>query len=522
MSNLTEEEEKTQIEVRVGSYTTQDPDPTDPFLVSNDDLKKISGFSTNVKRKVSRDLKKGFSGDGANSRQLEEQIITGYNLFDVVSPPYHLDHLAALYEISAPHYAAVRAKVSNIVALGYEFIESSASKEKLENLEEEKKEAAQRKLRKGKRSIQSWLDSKNKNDEFSETLIKVWTDYETTGNGYLEIGRKITGEIGYIGHVSSLNIRVRRARDGFVQLIANQARFFRNYQDENTGDPLGKDIRPNEIIHFKKYTPTNSYYGIPDIVSAQQAIAGNEFASRYNLDYFENKAVPRYLITLKGGVLGPGSERQMLEFFQNNLKNTNHRTLFVPLPDDTADSKVEFKMEAVEATVQDSSFNDYLQHNLKEILMANGVPASKVSMPDGGTLAAARDASATFKEQVCRPEQKNIEKKINKIILEVTDAFEFKLKELTLTDEVALAQMDQIYLTNKTMVPNDIRVDRWGWSALPDGDEPIDLKSDVASEAISNATDARSRDQRRAAAPGPDSAISPTGRAPKGGGRVTE
>jgi capsid portal protein len=88
-----------------------------------------------------------------------------------------------------------------------------------------------------------------------------------------------------------------------------------------TANPIaGGQIRPNEIIHLKKYTPMNNYYGIPDIIAAQNAMAGNEFAGKYNLDYFENKAVPRYIITVKGAKLSPESERKLLEFFQVGLK----------------------------------------------------------------------------------------------------------------------------------------------------------------------------------------------------------
>jgi capsid portal protein len=124
----------------------------------------------------------------------------------------------------------------------------------------------------------------------------------------------------------------------------------------------------------------NNYYGIPDIVAAQMALAGNEFAGRYNLDYFENKAVPRYIITVKGAKLSPESERKLLEFFQVGLKGKNHRSLYIPLPADTPDNKVEFKMEPVEAGAQESSFNIYRQSNRDEILLAHRVPINKIGV----------------------------------------------------------------------------------------------------------------------------------------------
>ena len=173
--------------------------------------------------------------------------------------------------------------------------------------------------------LNEWLESVNEEETFTETLIKVYTDLESTGNGYIEIGRTTRGDIGYIGHIPAKTMRVRRLRDGYMQLLYGKAVFFRNFGDQETPNPITSATdRPNEIIHLKKYTPTNNYYGIPDIIASQNAMAGNEFAGKYNLDYFENKAVPRYLITVKGAKLSGESERKLLEFFQVGLRGKNH------------------------------------------------------------------------------------------------------------------------------------------------------------------------------------------------------
>ena len=51
-------------------------------------------------------------------------------------------------------------------------------------------------------------------------------------------------------------------------------------------DPIHSDPNPNEVIHFKTYSPNNTYYGIPSSVSAATAIVGDKFAKEYNIDYF--------------------------------------------------------------------------------------------------------------------------------------------------------------------------------------------------------------------------------------------
>lgn len=498
----------------------------DPFLSPAESVRKMGGVSPALKRKTSRELQKVHaSEDGdAGSKKIEGGDITGYLLFGVVIPPYNLEYLAKLNELSSPHYAAIKAKVANIVGLGFDLVETAATKEKLDKIQgEDATQKTRRKLARTKQDMLAWIDSCNKDDEFIETLIKVWTDYEATGNGYLEVGRTVSGQIKYIGHIPATAMRVRQKRDGYVQIISNKAVFFRNFGDDETTDPIGNDPRPNEVIHFKKYSPTNNFYGVPDIIAAQHAIAGNEFSARFNLDYFENKAVPRYVVVVKGGSLSMGAQRNILEFFQTDLKGKNHRTLFVPLPADTSEQKTSFDMKPVESGTQDASFINYDKSNLRNILMAHRVPIGKVTQADGASLAASRDADKTFKEQVCRPEQKIAEKKLNKIFREVTDIFELKLNELTLTDEDTLSKIDERYLRWGVMVPNEVRA-RWGWTGIKDGDKAVGMMQQTESanqakaEVAAQANAARARDSARSAGAS-DSAGE--ARQPKGDGRAT-
>jgi capsid portal protein len=262
----------------------------------------------------------------------------------------------------------------------------------------------------------------------------------------------------------------------------------------------------------------SNYYGLPDIVAAQVALAGNELSGRYNLDYFENKAVPRYIITVKGAKLSPESERKLLEFFQVGLKGKNHRSLYIPLPGDTPDSKTEFKMEPVEANPQESSFNVYRKSNRDEILLAHRVPINKIGTPEGVNLAVARDADKTFKEQVCRPAQMILEKKINKIFEEKTDALSIKFNELTLTDEDTQSKIDERYLRMQVITPNEVRI-RKGMIPLEGGDDMVDLKGQAASEQLAQAGNTRQRSQNRQAT-APDK--SGEGRNAKGDGRQVD
>jgi PBSX family phage portal protein len=502
----------------------------DDFKKSGDDLLSLSGLSQNFKKSAKRKLEKSlvtvggqvveadnnqYAGDDASSKQIIPDKY-GYGIFDVVEPQYNQYSLAKIYELSAPNYAAINAKVANIVGLGYDLHPSNSVMQKMEDAPTQQDLSRMRKnVARAKTRVIDWLETRNDDDSLTATLMKVYIDVESTGNGYIEIGRKSNGEIGYIGHIPAPTMRVRRLRDGFVQIVSGRAVFFRNFQDTTTKNPITTDQKPNEIIHIKSYTPTNTYYGAPAIAAAKNAMAGNEFASRFNIEYFENKAVPRYIFWIKGAKMTPEAEERLFEFFQSSVKGQNHRTAIIPIPADTPDKKVEMKMEAVENSIQDSSFNNYRKGNVNEILMVHRTPASKVGAAEGIGLAAAREADRTFKEQVCRPAQDSLEKKINKIIEEKTDMFRFEFNELTLTDEETQSKIDERYLRMRVIVPNEVR-ERLKLSSLENGDNPVILSPQQAAEQTAQATGNRLRDQQRESnAPDTDA----TGRATQGDGR---
>jgi capsid portal protein len=150
--------------------------------------------------------------------------------------------------------------------------------------------------------------------------------------------------------------------------------------------------------------------------------------------------------------------------------------------------------------------------------LAHRVPINKIGTPEGVNLAVARDADKTFKEQVCRPAQMTLEKKLNKIFEEKTDALSLKFNELTLTDEDTQSKIDERYLRMKVITPNEVRI-RKGMIPVDGGDEMVELKPQEQAEIRTQANNTRVREQQRQAN-SPD--ISGEGRSAQGDGRTVE
>jgi PBSX family phage portal protein len=517
----------------------------DPFIKSWEDLKTFDGLNTNFKRKTTR-AEKAFGEvprnnrgeispayeqsagtyamgqDGARTKQLNPGAVwrNGYGLFDVITPPYNLYELANFYDTNFANHAAIDAKVENMVGMGYLFEMTAETQIRIEDQEDEERvKRAKKRIERLKAQTRNWLESLNDEDGFINTMEKVLTDVQSTGNGYLEVGRKVNGEIGYVGHIPATTMRVRRLRDGFVQIIGGKVVYFRNYGATNP-NPMTDDTRPNEVIHFKEYSPLNTFYGVPDIISAYTSLMGDQMAAQYNIDYFENKAVPRYVVITKGATLSGEAQDRMFRFLQTGLKGQNHRSLYVPLPSDSEGNKIEFEMKPIENGVQEASFEKYRKQNRDDILMAHQVPLSKLGGDEGGSIAAALVQDRTFKEQVARPAQRHIEKVLNKIIKEFTDIVELRFKELTLTDEVAQSQILERYIKTQVMLPNEAR-ERLGLSQIPSGQEPFVMSPRQAADTRADVAGNRQRDADRSSNAS-DSDTATEGRNPAGEGRRAE
>ena len=531
-----EEYEYISASLNTQEETTNSFKEQDPFNKSWENLKDYSGLDQNFRRRTARNIGKAAdvnsaayqdsanvtpTGVDAGSKAINPGTVyrNGYGLFDVITPPYNLYELANFYDTSFANHAAIDAKVANIVGLGYSFEVTDRTMLSFERKEQSATDKARKRIERMKLEMRDWLENLNDDDSFTKTMEKVYTEVESTGNGYLEVGRTVNGEIGYIGHIPSTTVRIRRLRDGYMQIIGQKVVYFRNFGAKNP-NPVTADPRPNEIIHIKEYSPLNTYYGIPDIIAALPSLIGDQLASQYNIDYFENKAVPRYVVTLKGAKLSGEAEDKMFRFLQTGLKAQSHRTLYIPLPGDTDQNKVEFKMEPIENGIQDGSFKEYRKQNRDDILVAHQVPISKLGGTDSAAIAASIAQDRTFKEQVSRPAQGHLNKVISKIIKEKTDILELRFNELTLTDEITQSQILERYVKTQVMMPNEAR-EAIGLPQHPDGDTPFEMSPRQATDARANAAGNRARDTERNNSQS-DGPATTTGRNPQGEGRASQ
>jgi capsid portal protein len=217
-------------------------------------------------------------------------------------------------------------------------------------------------------------------------------------------------------------------------------------KNDGSIEVLPPHLWANEVIWWRKYSVKNGDgYGIPDIVSALDATAGDRGAHRSQLDFFENYAVPRAVFFMKGFPPGAppeeGEEGDVAgstdpltltsDFFDRELRGQQHRTLVLESPPDiknadgsvTPGGSVEFVKVSDE--IQDASHLNYLKNNRDEIMRAERVPSEMIASFDLSTRPASSGMSIgleVFKANVVRPMQESRERKVNKL---VQDGFGF-------------------------------------------------------------------------------------------------
>ena len=372
------------------------------------------------------------------SQQLpEESWRQSYADGEVVEPPYSLTALAELYEINSTHKACVDAKTTNIVGLGYRFVA----------LGDEPRESARRRL-------ERVFGSCNPEMTFTEVMRMVWTDVETVGNGYVEVTRDGEGQVDGFYHVPATTVRVKTGRDGFVQIRDGHKREFRNLGWEATADPETGEA-PNEILHFRKYTPQSTYYGVPDVLPAVSAVVGDRAAAEHNVSFFEHNAVPRMAVIVEGGQMSKELLRQIRRFMETEIKGQAHKTLVLEVPGET-----KLRLERLtNSEKDDAGFLEFRKANRDEILMVHRVPPGKITIVENANLANSKDQDKTFREQVVRPEQRRVEFQLNRMIREqmgVAD-WEFRFREMDLSEELQQAEIARIYAEIGVWSADEIR-----------------------------------------------------------------
>ncbi len=410
--------------------------------------KQVFGYVTktnNFVSKMSLKTKKypQTAGKSAQSRQiLEETDEIGGNFSSLgtkglVEPPFDPKQLIGLLEINAFHARCVQTKSTDAAGSGYEILPKGNKTNKTQ------KDRAER-----------FFD--NLTVPINETLRDVFNDYEAIGHGAIEILREnniASNPIVDLKHIPAHTLRVHRSRDKFCQIRGTKKVWFKNIQpqthitfdvEQDSGSRLRRmrgGSRGNEIMFFKKYTQFSDFYGAPDIVPALGAVLGDHQREDYVLSFFSNYGVPAWAVFVTGdydpgplkndyGVeVGPEDSNgrtdleRAIETHLAELADNPHSTLMLAIPSarrkDGSPGNVEVVFQKLSDDVKEASFAKFRKDNRDEVIIAHGVPVSRLGVPEGGSLGgdSSEAVDEIYKRSRIDPMQTMIEAPFTRLIL---------------------------------------------------------------------------------------------------------
>lgn len=465
-------------------------------MASNDNIKDFKVISPGRQRdnrtETIRKETQAESGKDNTSKQLDvDPFKAKYNEKGLIEPPLKFEALLQLKEEVSMHGACIYTKVDDIAGAGF-FIDAL---EGVENPDEGKKQ-----------EIENFLNNCNPESTFGEVLSAVWEDFETLGWGIMEVVTDGTGKPQEVYHIPGYMVRAHKDGIRFAQYIQGKYRWFKRYGAEGifdlkNGDPVEDETYPEEkrageVIVFRTPNSRSNYYGIPRYISSIAAIAAQKAVNDFNIDFFDNNAIPDQVLKIMGaGTVPDAIEKELRAFFNKESSGRQGEKLAIlPVP-----NNIEVQFEQLTQEVKEASFKKFREDNNIEICIAHRVPPYRVSWAVMGSLGGnvAEEMNEVYKNSTVSTGQDILEHRINNQLIAGFDDndekrienldYRFKMKEMDLSDKLQELDYASKAKENNLMTTNEARghigkdpYDEEEFAEAGYGDMPPDLEGGPA------------------------------------------
>lgn len=219
--------------------------------------------------------------------------------------------------------------------------------------------------------------------KFSEHLVG---DLEHAGNAYIE----------RVGPDKYQNTRPRELnllppKDMIIQR-GDARQPVESYQ-------WGGDVtfKPWQILHLKKYNPTDSFYGLSPLSAAAHAIDQNNAAANWNYSLFKNAGRPSGILTLTEEVIDEAAYDDIVTKLRNqNIGESNAGQVMVLTGD--------MKWTPTSFSPLDMDFRNMCVANTRHIASVFGVPPQLIGEESSKTYSNYSEARQAFYKETILPD----------------------------------------------------------------------------------------------------------------------
>ena len=197
-------------------------------------------------------------------------------------------------------------------------------------------------------------------------------------------------------------------RPDFVTIVKDPEQFVKAYEFHKADG--GKVIfEPEDIIHLRRPTPLDDYYGASPIKSAQTRIDTESYAGQFQRDFFLNNARPDAVLATDNNI-NPTQKKEIREAFEEKHLGLGKNSKLAIL-------EAGLKYQQISISQREMDYIESMKFTRDDILVAFGMPKSVVAITDDVNLANAKAGMEIYQSEVVKPEVGSIVEYLNEMLV---------------------------------------------------------------------------------------------------------
>lgn len=233
--------------------------------------------------------------------------------------------------------------------------------------------------------------------EISEINLK------TTGNAFW---LKVRDDAGNVRELWNL-------RPDMVTVVSDPSQVIRSYQYITPIEGNVVDFDPNDIMHIKYPDPLNPFYGLSPILTCKYRIQTENFATKFQRDFFLNSARPDAVLKQSGDSgmkLTAEQKKEIKKQFEKAHKGEENSSGLAIL-----EGGLEYQLVSISQKEMD--FIESMKFTRDDILVVFKVPKPILAIVDDVNRANSETAMAIFLGETIKPEVQRFIDKMNEDLM---------------------------------------------------------------------------------------------------------
>ncbi|MBW4438084.1 MAG: phage portal protein [Pleurocapsa minor GSE-CHR-MK-17-07R] len=262
-----------------------------------------------------------------------------------------------------------------------------------------------------------------------------------------------------VGDASGLPAEIWPLAPDRVRVVPDALHHIAGYVYELDGQRT--PLQPEEVVHFKRWHPSDDHYGLSALEAARLAVQSDRAMAEWNAAAFgQDRGVPAGIVSIRDFISDADFERLKRDW-ASSYGGGQRRTAFL------RGGGVEW--QHIGLSHQDLDFLNGRSAHRDEILNIFGVPIGMLS--ENATEANAKVAERVFIERTLWPKLERIAQKISQELLPFWGGGAVaRFEDIRPTD--VQARLDEIHAAYPVLSINEIRARFFAMPPVPWGDRP--------------------------------------------------